>query len=351
MAVEFITEAFTLLGVAVFFVGLRLVSRWTAVKTWQRFEADDYLAILAMCLYAAETATAYVVGAWYHGLANNGMTDAEREALIPSSPEYDMRVHGSKTQMIGWNLYTLLLWTLKACLLVFYSRLLRGVDSTSKRINAGYFILIATYMVHRLIIDVDHFRYLMSIALPVMWETKMNWTRKGPILFMFSGGALIMAFGTLRCVLILTVSPIGHGTIDALQLTFYPRIQSTELCKQVLGPTNLPIVYHLVARVTRTVQESTGSSSKPSQLDPSAHHIVTIGSIGKKHRKHRGMYTIDDGSEETLDADIAVEMPAKRHKRDVKKTVSVSVHTGPCSELEAEYLADIHHHQYVKGWQ
>lgn len=74
-------------------------------------------------LYGIETGAAYSVGAWFHGLANNGMTPEQRQALQPGSEEYRLRVNGSKLQVIGWNLYTLLLWTLKMCMCVFYSRL------------------------------------------------------------------------------------------------------------------------------------------------------------------------------------------------------------------------------------
>jgi hypothetical protein len=59
------------------------------------------------------------------GLANNAMTDAQRLELSqrPDSEEYRLRVGGSKTQVLGWSLYTTLLWLLKACMAVFYSRL------------------------------------------------------------------------------------------------------------------------------------------------------------------------------------------------------------------------------------
>lgn len=51
------------------------------------------------------------------------MTPEQRSALDPSSEEYRLRVGGSKLQVIGWNLYSLLLWTLKMCMCVFYNRL------------------------------------------------------------------------------------------------------------------------------------------------------------------------------------------------------------------------------------
>lgn len=74
-------------------------------------------------VYGLETGAAYMVGAWFMGLANNAMTDEHRENLSPSSKEYQLRVGGSKVQVAGWSLYTLLLWLLKTCMAVFYSRL------------------------------------------------------------------------------------------------------------------------------------------------------------------------------------------------------------------------------------
>jgi hypothetical protein len=92
-------------------------------------------------VYGLETGAAYCVGAWWMGLANNAMTDAQRLELSqhPDSEEYRLRVGGSKTQVLGWSLYTTLLWLLKACMAVFYSRLtcvyspLQGTNSPSPR--------------------------------------------------------------------------------------------------------------------------------------------------------------------------------------------------------------------------
>lgn len=74
-------------------------------------------------VYGLETGAAYMVGAWFMGLANNSMTDRQRSSLSPDSEEYRLRVGGSKVQVAGWSLYTLLLWLLKTCMSIFYSRL------------------------------------------------------------------------------------------------------------------------------------------------------------------------------------------------------------------------------------
>ncbi|KAJ5945957.1 hypothetical protein N7454_002796 [Penicillium verhagenii] len=119
---EFITEAFTLLAVAIVLIALRTTARWVMVGP-KNFQADDYIMLVACVVYGLETAAAYMVGAWFEGLANNSMTDEERKSLSPDSHEYHLRVGGSKVQVAGWSLYTLLLWLLKTCMAVFYSRL------------------------------------------------------------------------------------------------------------------------------------------------------------------------------------------------------------------------------------
>ncbi|KAI4250853.1 MAG: hypothetical protein LQ352_005209 [Teloschistes flavicans] len=122
MADNFTKEAFTLLGVGVTVVALRTYARLTSVGI-RKFMLDDYLMLLAVVVYGLETGAAYSVGARFHGLANNSMTDEQRRTLSPDSPEHGLRVGGSKLQLIGWSLYTLLLWLLKLCINIFYTRL------------------------------------------------------------------------------------------------------------------------------------------------------------------------------------------------------------------------------------
>lgn len=46
-------------------------------------------------MYSTETFLAYSVGAYWNGVANNGMTKEERKSLDPSSHEYWLR-YGSR---------------------------------------------------------------------------------------------------------------------------------------------------------------------------------------------------------------------------------------------------------------
>jgi hypothetical protein len=74
-------------------------------------------------LYSTQSTLGYQIGNLAQGLANNGMTDAQRAALPQSDPEYGMRVIGSKVQVAGWSCYSTLMVVLKFAMLFFYLRL------------------------------------------------------------------------------------------------------------------------------------------------------------------------------------------------------------------------------------
>lgn len=59
----------------------------------------------------------------FSGLTNSYMTDEERATIDLDSEEAYNRVWGCKIQLIGWVFYATILWLVKACLAVFYSRL------------------------------------------------------------------------------------------------------------------------------------------------------------------------------------------------------------------------------------
>lgn len=74
-------------------------------------------------LYSTQSTLGYQIGNLAQGMANNGMTDAQRAALSPSDPEYTMRVVGSQIQVAGWSCYSTLMVVLKLAMLFFYLRL------------------------------------------------------------------------------------------------------------------------------------------------------------------------------------------------------------------------------------
>jgi hypothetical protein len=99
-------------------------------------------------VYTAESVAAYFVVAYWKGFANNGITPAQRQVLRenPDSPEWALRVNGSKTHVIGLLLYMTLLWLLKGYWVIYYLRLTEGVASAKRYARWGTVIIPVTYV-------------------------------------------------------------------------------------------------------------------------------------------------------------------------------------------------------------
>ncbi|KAF3920374.1 hypothetical protein ABW20_dc0102364 [Dactylellina cionopaga] len=281
-AVEaFYKEAWTLLAIALLFIIARLYARFTLGGGFSGFKPDDYLMIAAGAVYSMETTAAYCVGFLARGLANNGMTDEQRQALVPGSEEWNTRIIGVKIQLIGWSLYTLLLWLLKGCLLIFYSRLTDGLGQQTMKIRIGAAFLITTYMAtilsihlgchpyHKnwqinpdpgnacqpavskidcyvtVVLNVITDLYLMYIPLPLLWKAQIPFRRKLLLIAMFSGGCFIIMAGILRVAFILA-DPIG-GALAAGSWACRETFVSV-----IIG--NIPMIYPLFMRGISSVR-------------------------------------------------------------------------------------------------
>ncbi|OTA82176.1 hypothetical protein M434DRAFT_84918 [Hypoxylon sp. CO27-5] len=270
---QFTIEAWTLLSIGIVVTMLRTYARIKAVGI-RGLQADDYLAWVGVTFYAVETSLAYSVGAVAKGLANNGMTDEQRVALSPDSEEYKTRVVGSQIQLAGWSSYSVLLWSLKASLLVFYMRLTAGLKRTYLiRIYIGFGLLIASFITilmnlflacrpfHKywqinpdpgntcqpaisnqiiwvyLSMNVITDLYLISIPVPMLWQSSLKPVKKFGLIILFSGGLFVVACAILRCALIVT-DPVNGAQLAgswAVRETFVAVIT-----------TNLPMVFPLL---------------------------------------------------------------------------------------------------------
>ncbi|ORY71531.1 uncharacterized protein BCR38DRAFT_359048 [Pseudomassariella vexata] len=218
---------------------------------WSRLYVDDYLMILAAFIYAAETYLAWSVDAHWYGIANNGMTDEERAAVIPGSHEEYLRIGGSKTQIAGQNSYTALLWTLKLSVCFFYLRLTQSLQGYEQRIKIGFAVICVTWIWTHLTLlagcfpfgkywqinpdpgnfcqaaishlfiftcvclDVITDTYLMSIPLPMMWKAGISNGKKFGLCALFSGAFFVMAAAILRCVFLMENSKTGASQSGA----------------------------------------------------------------------------------------------------------------------------------------
>ncbi|KAL4875606.1 hypothetical protein BJY04DRAFT_211151 [Aspergillus karnatakaensis] len=267
-------ESFALLALGLVFIVFRVYARWAQVGP-TNFQLDDYLMPLAGVVFAVEVSLAYLVGAKYDGLTNSYMTDDERAAIDPSSREYYNRIMGSKIQVAGWSLYTMVLWLIKFSLAVFYSRLTTGLTHLPTRVRTGYIILGVTYlavaltivlscqpmhrfwqvspdpgntcqparsMVYVLVVMIPNVLtdiYLMSIPLPLLWAVRIGTRRKISLMALFSGAIFVIMAAIIRAVIILTAGPNGaiEGSKWACRESFVSIVVS-----------NLPIIQPLIRR-------------------------------------------------------------------------------------------------------
>ncbi|RYP52353.1 hypothetical protein DL768_002464 [Monosporascus sp. mg162] len=316
---KFVIEDWTLFAIGLCVTVLRTYTRVKHVG-FKGLQGDDYLVWLAMFFYTIETSLAYAVGAVAKGLANNGMTDDQRLALDPSSSEYKLRVVGSKIQLAGWSTYSALLWSLKLSLLFLYIRLTAGLDrSYLFRIYFGFGFVVASWLaaMMTLLLGCRPFHkywqinpdpgdvcqpaissqivwvycamniitdlYLISIPVPMLWQSSLKPLKKIGLITLFSGGIFIMVCGILRAALIVT-DPVNGAQLAgswAVRETFVAVIT-----------TNLPVVFPLVKSMLSPVLGSlTRSIRSLSDKDLSGKlslSFKTFGGGGKQSWHGRG---------------------------------------------------------------
>ncbi|KAF4310118.1 hypothetical protein GTA08_BOTSDO02284 [Botryosphaeria dothidea] len=283
----FTPEAFILLSLGVLIICLRVTLNATS-RGIRGLEWDDYCMLLVMVIvYTLETVTAYAQGAFWAGLANNGMTDEQRRQLDLRSYEYYLRVNGSKTQLVGWALYILMLWLCKLSVCFFYSRLTSGLQQYDTRLKICYGIILATFIateatallgcqpfhhnwqVHpdpgnhcqpaiskpnlyvTVVLNTSTDALLTSIPLRMLWTAKTLPLRtKLSLTVIFCGAIFVMAAGILRCALILSdpsnAAP-ARATSWACRETFVAVVIS-----------NAPMLYQHAGRGVRYVRAHEG---------------------------------------------------------------------------------------------
>ena len=101
---------------------LRLAVRIRTVGI-RNFDGDDYISLIVLLCYIGDAVT---VDLTYQLGSNVDFTKSELEAMSPS--DLNEVVIGSRLQLLAWYSYTALIWTLKACMLFFFSRLTSGLS-------------------------------------------------------------------------------------------------------------------------------------------------------------------------------------------------------------------------------
>ncbi|PYH69460.1 uncharacterized protein BO88DRAFT_461792 [Aspergillus vadensis CBS 113365] len=363
------TEAFTLLSLGLLFIIVRIYVRWSQVGGPLNFAVDDYLMPLAGAVFIGETVAAHLVRSKFNGLTNSYMTDEQRAAVDPSSKEYYDRQWGSKIQVIGWSLYAMILWLIKFCVAIYYSRLTSGLNHLPARVRFAYVLLGVTYLavgltivlgcqpMHKnwqinpnpgnicqptkstlsvLIVVIPNVitdLYLMSIPLPLLWAVKISIRQKLTLMALFSSAAFIIMAGIIRAVTILTAGPDGAvaGSQWACRETFVSIVVA-----------NLPIIQPLLRKgaskiglsvLFSSARGGTGSyGRRRGESYPLASREGNTQTATKKSRTrlsvHEGTITAGYGSDE----EGLVGTGKKGKMRDITVTQETVIETEPAGK-------------------
>ncbi|EWG49071.1 hypothetical protein FVEG_08689 [Fusarium verticillioides 7600] len=325
-----VVEGWTLYAVGVASTILRFYARMR-VDGWRSLQAEDYLMAVSIAFYTIQTTLAYNVGILAHGLANNGITDAQRAALSPGDPEYDFRlvvycrpsphglltemsrIIGSKIQVAGWTIYSALIWSLKLSMLYFYTRLTTGLGRPYRiRIYVGFGLVIGTFIATIIAIfagcqpfhkywqinpdpgnscqpaiskpivwvsfaaNISTDIYLIAIPLPMLWGSSLKMIKKIASTIVLGAGIFVLVCATLKSVFVL-VDPV-HGAELAGSW-------GTREAFVAVMTTNLPILFPLFrVWLTPIFGSVLRSSHKTSYKYPSG--FQTIGGGGRSGKSN-----------------------------------------------------------------
>ncbi|KAJ8117660.1 hypothetical protein OPT61_g1197 [Boeremia exigua] len=331
-------ELWTLYTFGVLVTILRTYARISAVG-YRELRADDYLIWFAVLLYTAQSTLGYHVGVAAHGLANNGMTDAQRSNLSQDDPEYAMRVLGSKIQLAGWTLAPCLLWTLKLCVTFFYYRLTNGLGTYQKRIHVAVVLIVTSFVAVILtiafscrpykkywqvspdpgnscqpaiskpiiwvtfVLNVFTDVFLFLIPIPMLWRSSLRFYKKVATTSVLSAGLFIIICATLKSIYVI-VDPVNGGQLAAEWGTRETFI--------AVVTTNLPMIFPLFkVWLAPFLPTTLRSSSNKAYKTPGSGFVTIGGGVASSHARRTprsgtlitANTTFDNGSEERIVAD------------------------------------------------
>ncbi|RJE19148.1 hypothetical protein PHISCL_08511 [Aspergillus sclerotialis] len=333
-------EIWTLFAIAVCATLLRMYSRLSIVG-FRDLRADDLLVWVGVVFYAAQSALGYEVGQASHGLANNSMTEAQRESLSPSDPEYQLRVTGAKLQVAGWTIYSALIWSLKLSMLSFYLRMTSGLPKRYRlSIYIGFGLVVASFIAAFLAIflscrpfhnywqinpnpgnacqaavsrpivwatfagNISSDIYLILIPIPMLWRSSLRMYKKIASTIVFSAGLLVLVCATLKTAYVLVLTRIAQDPITGAEVSAQWGIREAFVA---VITNNLPMIFGLLRAWLRPIfGRALGSSRRELYRSPG---LQTIGGGGgdRYHRKYpsarpgTGSVTVSNSEEHIVD--------------------------------------------------
>ncbi|KAF4345063.1 integral membrane protein PTH11 [Fusarium beomiforme] len=277
-----VVEGWTLYAVGVASTILRFYARMR-VDGLRSLMAEDYLMAISIAFYTIQTTLAYNIGILAHGLANNGISDAQRVALSPSDPEYDfsvlqtglgrpyrIRIYVGFGLVIGTFIATMI--TIFAGCQPFHKYWQINPDPGNSCQAAISKPIVWVSFAANISTDI----YLIAIPLPMLWGSSLKMIKKIASTIVLGAGIFVLVCATLKSVFVL-IDPV-HGAELA-------GAWGTREAFVAVMTTNLPILFPLFrVWLTPIFGSVLRSSHKTSYQYPSG--FQTIGGGGRSGKSN-----------------------------------------------------------------
>ncbi|KAK3314830.1 hypothetical protein B0H66DRAFT_481402 [Apodospora peruviana] len=347
----------TLYAIGVCVTIFRTYARFKQVG-FSEFQADDYLIWVAVLLYSCQTTLGYEIGNLAHGLANNGMTDAERFALTPDNPEHYMRVVGSQIQVAGWTCYSTLVMVLKVAMLFFYLRLTQGLSRNYRmRVYIGFGIVMVGYLTSIIAVfascqpfhkywqvypDPGHLCYpatsptivwagfaanitsdvyLIVIPLPLLWGSNLRMLEKILSTIVLGAGVFVLVCAIVKTVLVVSDEANGAELAGAW---------GTREAFVSFVITNLPMIFPLVKAWLKPWMPALRSTNK-NYKTPEGFRTIgggnggSGGGNGSRNKRSRGPPSANPMTNMSF-ADSEEQMVDEIKMQNMKNAAAVTAH-------------------------
>ncbi|KAJ6789417.1 hypothetical protein PWT90_03647 [Aphanocladium album] len=286
---------------------------WVGVVCSIAHAVEDCIANGEQVFYTAQTSLGYNIGHAADGMANNGMTDAQRANLDPGSDEYMKRVIGSKIQVAGWSTYVCLMTGLKLSMLFFLTRLMFGLGRAFQaRVFVGFLLVTATFVACIICIfascrPFNHYWaiypnpgrscqaaislqiiwstfatnictdiYLIMIPLPILWQSSLALSKKIASTVVLGAGIFVLVCATLKSAFVLD-DPVNGAKLAGSWGTREAFI--------AVITTNLPMIFPLVKRWLRPLLPKQLSASQKVEKSPTGFRTIGGGGPGADARR------------------------------------------------------------------
>lgn len=307
-------------------------------------------------------------------MGTNNFTPEQRKTLVPGSDVWNQAVNGSKTHIFGWFVYTALMWTLKSCWTIYYSRMRNGLKRVDVRIKVAWFLNGTSYIaavcmivfkcwpLHRQwqiypdpgdncypgasklnvtfisVLNISTDLYLMAIPLPIIYRAHLDIKRKISLMILFSGGWIVISFGILRCVTLVTVGPTEPSESGQWS------VRESFLAVLV---SNAPMVFPLVKRwscAAMGIVSTTRKNSKGSfPLDDFSKSRQSKRTVERSHertsREHRIMHPLSIPNDTAWGSDDAIITVNKETNENLQEDESGATALEVVSETSVESFA------------